>query len=72
MLLAINYNEADVIKKEKGQIVLKLKYYAEFSNGPWLTTVKGATKQDFLVDIDKPGLSGKRVTVGQRGGISLF
>lgn len=68
MLLKIDVKPEDIIFNKDGRIIVKLHYYAEFSNGAHFAVTKGETKEDF--DTNK-GLSNKSLFVGQKGGLSL-
>lgn len=68
MLLKIEYDESQVIKKTDKSIILNVQYYSEFANGPWICTVKGTTVEDFEAN---DLLTGKTIFIGQRGGLSL-
>ncbi len=68
MILKIDFRPEDVIFQGKGRILLKLNYYASFSNGCHLATTEGTTQKEF--DKNKAKAS-KTVFVGQKGGLSL-
>lgn len=68
VILKIDYDERQVISKESGQILLHVKYYAQYAAGAHLATTKGETKEDFEKN---KGRSSKTVFIGNQGGISI-
>ena len=68
MILKIDFRAEDVVYRGRGRILLKLKYYAQYSNGCHLATTEGHTKKDFDKNRAKYG---KTVFVGGKGGLSL-
>jgi len=68
MLLQIDVSPEEILKNEKGKIIIKLNYFGEFATGGHLCTVEGSILEDF-----KKGKvrKSKAIFVGQKGGISI-
>ena len=69
MLIAFDYDENNVVHKEKGRIVLKVKSYPKYSTCIHLWATKGMTYKEFEKN---DALGGRTVRVGERGGIILY
>ena len=68
MLMSIQLKPEDIIFNENGYIVVKLHYYAQWSNGAWICTTEGENMEDYHKNNAK---SGKTVFIGGNGGISV-
>jgi hypothetical protein len=68
MILKIDFNPDDVIYQKNGRILLKVKYYAQYSVACHLATTEGSTKEEFEKHCAR---ANKSVYVGSKGGLSL-
>lgn len=68
MIARITWDPKDVLESGPGFIIIKCDYYSQFAQVLWIATTKGHTLEDYQ---KSKKFKGKRVYVGQNGGISV-
>jgi hypothetical protein len=71
MILKIQADRnAEILKCENGEMILKVNYYSAFANGAWVVSASGNSLEDLKGD-NAQYKKGKMLFVGNNGGLSL-